>query len=116
MKGVLSELASDTGGDEESASGAEAAAQIDQGEGVDGSRPSRRADWFAGGRLGIAVIARRLLLSRRCYALLTKHRGLMDEMTERLIAEETIDYTDLEKMRDEHLKTLEAVSASSAAA
>merc|ERR1719183_516580 len=37
----------------------------------------------------------------RCYALLTKHRGLMDEMTERLIAEETIDYTDLEKMRDE---------------
>merc|ERR1719484_524655 len=52
----------------------------------------------------------------RCYAPLTKHRGLMDEMTERLIAEETIDYTDLEKMRDEHLKTLEAVSASSAAA
>jgi cell division protease FtsH len=52
----------------------------------------------------------------RRYALLTKHRGLMDEMTERLIAEETIDYTDLEKMRDQHLKTLEAVSASSAAA
>jgi cell division protease FtsH len=52
----------------------------------------------------------------RCYALLTKHRALMDEMTERLIAEETIDYTDLEKMRDQHLKTLEAVSASSAAA
>ena len=54
--------------------------------------------------------------SRRCYALLTKHRGLMDEMTERLIAEETIDYTDLEKMRDEHLKTLEAAPAAEPAA
>jgi len=45
----------------------------------------------------------------RCYALLTKHRALVDEMTDRLIAEETIDYTDLEKMRDSHLKTLEGV-------
>merc|ERR1719321_1926743 len=47
----------------------------------------------------------------RCYALLTKHRALVDEMTDRLIAEETIDYTDLEKMRDSHLRMLDAAQS-----
>jgi cell division protease FtsH len=50
----------------------------------------------------------------RCYALLTKHRGLMESMTERLIEDETIDYSDLEKMRDEHLNSLQAAPAEAA--
>jgi len=42
----------------------------------------------------------------RCKDLLTTHRGLMESLTERLIEDETVDYSELEKMRDDHLKTL----------
>merc|ERR1719231_392496 len=38
--------------------------------------------------------------------MLTTHRALMDEMTERLIEKETIDFNELEEMRDAHLKRL----------
>ena len=48
----------------------------------------------------------------RCYKMLSDNRALMDTMTERLIQEETIDYDQLEKMRDEHFaKTPEAMAA-----
>merc|ERR1719321_1785281 len=47
----------------------------------------------------------------RCFALLTKHRAFMEEMTERLIEDETIDYSELERMRSEHLRMLDAAQS-----
>jgi cell division protease FtsH len=36
---------------------------------------------------------------KTCYALLTENKVLMDELTERLIEEETVDYMQLQEMR-----------------
>jgi len=41
-----------------------------------------------------------------CYKTLSENKALMDEMTLRLIDEETIDYDELIKMRDEHCAKL----------
>jgi len=38
----------------------------------------------------------------RCVKLLTENRALMDTMVDRLVEKETIDYDELNKMRDEH--------------
>merc|ERR1719399_2100438 len=38
----------------------------------------------------------------RCYKMLSENRGLMDEMVEKLIDSETIDYDELLQMRDRH--------------
>merc|ERR1719420_1386863 len=43
-----------------------------------------------------------------CKELLTTHRALMETLTQRLIEEETVDYDELAKMRDEHFRTLAA--------
>jgi len=37
-----------------------------------------------------------------CYKLLSDNRALMDTMTEKLISDETIDYDELQQMRDAH--------------
>ena len=37
-----------------------------------------------------------------CYAMLSENRALMDNMVDKLIAEETIDYDELIRMRDAH--------------
>merc|ERR1719265_210080 len=37
-----------------------------------------------------------------CYKLLTENRALVDALTDRLVEDETVDYEDLAKMRDEH--------------
>jgi len=37
-----------------------------------------------------------------CKKMLSDNRSLLDELTERLITDETIDYDDLNKMRDAH--------------
>jgi len=41
-----------------------------------------------------------------CYKTLSENKALMDEMTERLIEEETIDYDELIRMRDTHCAKL----------
>merc|ERR1719247_4094432 len=41
-----------------------------------------------------------------CFEMLTKNRALLESMTNRLIEEETIDYDELQKMRDEHCAAL----------
>merc|ERR1719487_2366721 len=45
---------------------------------------------------------------QNCYKTLEENKALMDEMTERLIEEETIDYDELIRMRDAHIGTLAA--------
>ena len=47
----------------------------------------------------------------RCKELLTENKALMDELTEKLISEETVDYEDLAKMRDAHFAKRGAVAA-----
>ena len=37
-----------------------------------------------------------------CMELLSKNRALMDTLTDKLIEDETVDYEQLEKMRDAH--------------
>ena len=37
-----------------------------------------------------------------CFKLLTENRKLLDQLTEKLIVEETVDYDQLQKMRDAH--------------
>jgi len=46
----------------------------------------------------------------KCFKLLSDNKELMEDMTTRLIEEETIDYDQLEKMRDAHLAKM-AVAA-----
>jgi len=41
-----------------------------------------------------------------CYKTLSENKALVDEMTERLIEEETIDYDELIRMRDTHCAKL----------
>merc|ERR1719159_1049024 len=47
----------------------------------------------------------------KCFKLLSDNKELMEDMTNRLIEEETIDYTDLEKMRDAHLAKMALAAA-----
>ena len=46
-----------------------------------------------------------------CYKTLFDNKALMDEMTDRLISEETIDYDELTKMRDAHCDKMAALAA-----
>merc|ERR1711924_427384 len=46
----------------------------------------------------------------KCKELLTTHRALMDELTNRLIEDETIDYDELAKMRDAHFANLKVAA------
>merc|ERR1719247_3597097 len=46
----------------------------------------------------------------KCKELLTTHRALMDELTERLITDETVDYDELAKMRDAHFANLKVAA------
>ena len=48
------------------------------------------------------LVAQRPFFLGKTVTLLTEHRGLMDELTNRLIEEETVDYDQLAKMRDAH--------------
>merc|ERR1719460_3523478 len=45
-----------------------------------------------------------------CYKMLSENRSLLDSLTDKLIEEETVDYDQLEKMRDAHLAKM-AVAA-----
>jgi len=45
-----------------------------------------------------------------CMNTLSDNKALMDELTERLIADETVDYDDLIKMRDTHCDRMAAAS------
>jgi len=46
-----------------------------------------------------------------CYKTLSENKALMDEMTVRLIEEETIDYDELIRMRDSHCAKMAAAAA-----
>jgi len=43
-----------------------------------------------------------------CYKLLSENKALMDELTEALIEKETVDYNELQEMRDKHFGVLAA--------
>jgi len=46
-----------------------------------------------------------------CYKLLTENRALLDELTEKLIVDETVDYETLNSMRDAHYAKMPAAAA-----
>ena len=46
-----------------------------------------------------------------CYKLLSENKALMDELTERLVEEETVDYEQLQAMRDAHFEKMGAAVA-----
>jgi len=52
----------------------------------------------------VSVIVQRAY--ENCYKTLSENKALMDEMTNRLIEEETIDYDELIRMRDAHCARL----------
>jgi cell division protease FtsH len=45
-----------------------------------------------------------------CYKMLTENRALMEALTEKLIEEETVDYDELQKMRDAHYEKMAAAA------
>ena len=47
----------------------------------------------------------------RCYKTLSENKELLEEMTERLIEKETIDYDELQSMTEAHVNSRAALQA-----